>query len=295
MTLKLNCPIFIVGTGRCGSTILNKLLAEHPNLGFLTTASVVFPSNIQLQKLILQLWQNPIFGPLLRLRVIAGEAWPFWDQYIAGFSESYRDFGATDVTKKQIQRLRQEIPTLLSIKRHRLLFKFTGWTRIGFIKEVFPDAKIIHITRDPRAVVSSMLHIDFWKGRMGPYRLNWGGLTPNELEIWNHYNQSFIALAVIEYKRILEAYHESTNILSPEDKRDILDVSYSELCDNHLEQMTKILDFCELEKDPKYIQKISSYKVRNQNHKWKEYLTKQQQEQLETVVNELNLNRYHDY
>jgi len=289
---ELDRPIFVVGTGRCGSTILNKMLAEHPDLSFLTTASNVFPSNISIQRLVLNMWSKPIIGPLLRMRLIAGEGWNFWDQYVPGFSRSYRDFKAGDITKYQKKKLLKELPQLLTNKRNRLLIKFTGWTRIGFIKEVFPDAKIIHITRDPRAVINSMMHIDFWTGRLGPYHLNWGVLTQEELAIWNKFDQSFIALAVIEYKRILAAYHESLENLSQQDKQDVLDLSYSNLCEKHEESITKVLSFCDLDNHPEFMKTLSSYKLKNQNDKWKSNFTSQQQQTLEAAIQEMELNRY---
>ena len=292
---ELNKPIFIVGTGRCGSTILNKMLAEHPDLSFLTTASNVFPSNLSIQRLVLNMWNIPIMGRLLRMRLIAGEGWNFWDQYIPGFSRSYRDFKAEDITKYQKHKLQNELPQLLTKKRIRLLIKFTGWTRIGFIKEVFPDAKIIHITRDPRAVANSMMHVDFWTGRQGPYHLNWGALTQEELEVWNKFDQSFIALAVIEYKRIITAYHKSLEHLSQEEKQDVLELSYSNLCEDHDELMNKVLNFCDLDKHPKFLNMLSSYKLKNQNDKWKSNLTKKQQQELETIIKELDLNKFDNY
>lgn len=295
MTNELDRPIFIVGTGRCGSTILNKMLAEHPQLAFLTTASNVFPSSPGLQKQVLRMWDKPLLGPLLRLRLIAGEGWNFWDQYIPGFSRSYRDFRAEDITKHQKLILQKELPKLLTKSRNRLLIKFTGWTRIGFIKEVFPDAKIIHITRDPRAVVNSMLHVDFWTGRLGPYHLNWGVLNQEELAIWDKYEQSFIALAVIEYKRILTAYHDSLKSLPVEQKQDILNLSYSSFCNDHYEMMTKILSFCNLDKHPKFMENISSYKMRNQNDKWRSNFTTQQQKILEDAILELGISQYDNH
>ena len=294
MNNKIDRPIFIVGTGRCGSTALNKILSEHPNLSFLTTASVIFPSHIKLQKLVLNLWNKPILGNLLRIRLIAGEAWPFWDQYIAGFSRIYRDFTAEDITAYQKQELRKQIPKLLSKQRHRLLIKFTGWTRVGFIKEVFPDAKIIHIARDPRAVINSMLHITFWSGRMGPYLLNWGGLTEEEKIIWEKYNQSFISLSAIEYKKIMSAFYNSLQSLPQALKGDVLNLQYSNLCENPESEIDKVLSFCDLEKDSKFMEFVSNYKLINQNNKWKTYLTISQQQQLENISHELNLTQYYD-
>ncbi|MFK5949812.1 MAG: sulfotransferase [Methylococcales bacterium] len=292
MDRKLDRPIFIVGTGRCGSTVLNKMLAEHPHLAFLTTASNVFPTNLGLQKLVLRMWNKPVMGSLLRLRLIAGEGWNFWDQYIPGFSRSYRDFRADDITQNQRSKLKKDLPKLLTNTRNRLLIKFTGWTRIGFIKEEFPDAKIIHITRDPRAVINSMLHINFWTGRLGPYHLNWGGLTQEEIKIWDQYNQSFVVLALIEYKRIMSAYHKSVQSLTDIHKEDVLEISYSQLCENHKEKIDEVLTFCELDTPPQFLKKISSYKLRNMNDKWKSNFTSQQQIILENAIREMDLNHF---
>lgn len=292
MPYELDRPIFVVGTGRCGSTILNKILSEHPNLSFFTTATTLFPSWITFQRVILSVWDKPLLGSLLRLRLIAGEAWPFWDQYIPGFSRCFLDFRATDVTNIQKQRIQNDLYKLLTKKRHRLLIKFTGWTRIGFIKEVFPDAKIIHITRDPRAVVNSILHVNFWTGRLGPYHLNGGFLTPTEMEIWNSYNQSFIALAVIEYKRVLNMFHESLQTLPQNAKHDVLDISYNQLCLDPKTQINRVLEFCGLEKNPKFMKLISKYELKNQNDKWKTNLTSHQKQELETVLQDLDLTHF---
>lgn len=295
MTSKLDRPIFVVGTGRCGSTVLNEMLAEHPNVSFLTTASNLFPTNFNLQKLVLFMWNKPLIGHLIRLRLIAGEAWPFWNHYIAGFSRSFRDIKADDVTLLQKRHLKHDLPRLLTNRRHRLLVKFTGWTRIGFIKELFPDAKIIHIIRDPRAVVNSMLHVRFWRGRLGPYNLNWGGLTQEEMDIWNQYNQSLIALATIEYGRILSAYHESIQRLPDNARQDIMEISYNSFCENHQFHMKKVLMLCGLEEHPMFMKKLSQYNLKSQNDKWESNLSIQQKKDLDKIIKELGLNCYDNY
>ncbi len=290
----LDRPIFIVGTGRCGSTVLTKMLAEHPHLAFFTTVSNAFPNIFFLQKIALGVWNAPLLGPLLRQRVIAGEAWTFWDNHIAGFSKSYRDFKAADVSIEQKTRLSNSLPRILSSERCRLLVKYTGWTRIGFIKEVFPDAKILHIRRDPRAVVNSLLHTEFWSGRRGPYHLNWGPLNDAELAIWDHYDQSFIALAAIEYKKIIDEHQRSIQDLATEQQRDIIDIPYSRLCNDTASQLREILQFCCLAEDKRFFQRTEKYKITSQNEKWKRNLTSYQQKQLLQVMDELELTQYYD-
>jgi len=48
--MEVRRPIIIVGTGRCGSTLLFRLLAMHPNVGWLSTFNEVFPTQLWLSR-----------------------------------------------------------------------------------------------------------------------------------------------------------------------------------------------------------------------------------------------------
>ena len=61
---------------------------------------------------------------------------------------------------------------LLAEYRNRLLLKITRWPMIGFLLEIFEEAKFVHMMRDGRAVTNSMLNVGFGRGRGGPK--NWG-------------------------------------------------------------------------------------------------------------------------
>ncbi|MEJ7803733.1 MAG: sulfotransferase, partial [Candidatus Limnocylindria bacterium] len=41
---RVEQPLIIVGTGRCGSTMLHRLLARHEQVGCLSTWNETFPS-----------------------------------------------------------------------------------------------------------------------------------------------------------------------------------------------------------------------------------------------------------
>lgn len=68
--------------------------------------------------------------------------------------------------------IKRKLPVVLSKtltkKRNRLLFKITGWPRVGFLHEIFEDAKFIHLIRDGRAVAYSLLQQPWWEGWRGP-------------------------------------------------------------------------------------------------------------------------------
>ena len=73
---------------------------------------------------------------------------------------------------------------LLVRKRNRLLIKITGWPRIGYLNEIFSDAKFIHILRDGRAVANSLINVEFWRGWQCPQNWRFGRLTEKQQKEW---------------------------------------------------------------------------------------------------------------
>ncbi len=90
-------------------------------------------------------------------------------------------------------------------KRNRLLVKITGWPRLGYLHEIFPDAKFIHVVRDGRAVVNSLINVDWWDGWKGPQNWRWGDLDLSQTDEWEKYGKSFVVLAGIQLKIIMNA------------------------------------------------------------------------------------------
>jgi len=119
----------------------------------------------------MQAFDFPIVGKLSRERLRPGEAYSFWEYHCKGFSTPCRDLVLDDVTKKVGERLPRMFAQLLTRRRNRLLTKITGRPRIGFLRESFSDAKFIHIRRDGRAVINSMINVDWWWGWRGPQEM----------------------------------------------------------------------------------------------------------------------------
>src|SRR5215211_1604235 len=283
-----NRPIILVGAGRSGSTLLHRMLCKHANFAWLPGALCRrFPKNPELYRLFLQGLDYPILGKHLE-GIGPAECYPFWEYHCRGFSAPYRDLTASDVTertKKRIQDAMSKIPTR---KRHRLLIKITGWPRIGFLSDIFRDAKFIHVVRDGRAVANSFLHVYFWSGWKGPENWGWGELSPVQEEEWARYDQSFVVLAAIHWKILMDAME---NAKTPLGGDNFLELKYEHLCSDPFNTLRKLIVFCELDWAEDFEHKLRTFEVRNTNYKVQQDLTAKQQSDLEDVLGD-HLRRY---
>ena len=128
-------------------------------------------------------------------------------------------------------------------RRNRLLLKITGWPRIGYLNEMFEDARFIHIMRDGRAVASSLMHVDFWRGWYGPQGWRAGMLSPEDQALWESYDRSFTALAGIEWRIQMRAMEAARKQLDP---RLFMEVRHEAFCEQPMKTFRRVLEFAEL-------------------------------------------------
>ena len=156
-------PIIIVGTGRCGSTLLHRLLARHESLGWLSTFNEVFPTQTWLSTFS-ALYRTPLPDRLRHAKAFPKpfEAYRFWEHFLPGFSRRDRPLTAADVPDPGIEPVRRATSSVLRFQRRdRLLVKVTGWSRIQYFDRIYPGAQFVSLRRDPRAVVSSWEQADW--------------------------------------------------------------------------------------------------------------------------------------
>ena len=151
--MRITKPIIIVGTGRCGSTLFHRLLAKHPQLMWLSPLCYKYPDRPGWNRMAVTVMDNPLLSRLFGEKIRPGENYRFWDKYAYGFSEPCRDLVRSDVTPRVKKQVRAALESMLTARRNRLLIKITGWPRIGFLNEIFEDAKFIHVLRDVRVPV----------------------------------------------------------------------------------------------------------------------------------------------
>ncbi len=212
--------VFVLGTGRCGSTMVQEALARHPGAGFVSNlddrsslASVGERLNNPLYRMVpqgLTRKGRARFAPSEGYRVLDREVSPI-------LSRPWRDLTAADVTPWLAERTRRFFESRAE-KQGRGVFihKFTGWPRAGFLAAVFPDARFIHVVRDGRAVANSWLQMSWWEGFNGPDHWQWGPLANGFAGEWSESGHSFPVLAGILWKILIDAHDAAAAALASE-------------------------------------------------------------------------------
>jgi hypothetical protein len=278
-------PIFITGLGRSGTTIIHTLLSKHSNVNWLSLLCAKFPERLYLNRWLMRALDVPLVNVYLKRRFVPLEDYPFWDHYYGGFGYPGRDLFASDVDVSTAKSIRRAFSQLVTVKKNRVLIKITGAPRISFLHAIFPDAKFIHVTRDGRAVAASRMKAPFWNGWRG-----WRGfsLWPERMpahyeQEWERHGFSFVALAGIEWKAHID---QMTEVRRDYPHINIMEARYETFCADPVGQLREIANFCELEWDAKFENRMKQEYVSSENSKWQSQFTEEQQAILQDVLAE---------
>lgn len=281
VTARVEKPIFIIGVGRSGSTIFHRMFSEHPHVVWVSGLCDRHPARPALSRALQRMIDWPLVNRPLKRHYEPEECYRFWNHHCIGFAQPCRDLLASDVTELNRRQIPAAMAELLTHRRRRLLHKITGWPRIGFLRELFPDARFIHICRDGRAVANSLLEVDFWQGWHGPDRWRWGEISATQRAEWEHHGKSFVALAGLQWKLLMEATAEAAARIP---SAQFMQLRYEDFVSDPIRYFRDVTKFCELEWRPRFEKAIGRYSLRSANDKWRRDLTPEQQAVLESVL-----------
>ena len=269
-----NPPVFILGHWRSGTTYLHELLSEDPQFCYVTLWHTMLPDSYPLLEPMKHFMAKflPSTRPMDNMAVDidgpyeeeAGIAvlspWSFFHAFHfpknaeEQYEKSIHYTGLSEKEKEEWDKSYYDFMKTVSYtnKGKRLLIKDPANTaRIPTLLKLFPDAKFIHIKRNPYKVYLSMVKM----------RNN----VPRKLAL-QKYDKEIIEQQVInDYKRLMTAFFEQKKMI-PSDN--YVEISYEELVKNPLEQVKKIykkLKLSGLEKGlpgmNRYLESKKDYKV----------------------------------
>lgn len=255
--------LFVLGTGRCGSTLAHEVIARHPEVGFL--------SNIEDRSRWLE-WTGRWSGAAYRhvpdrltekgrVRYAPSEGYRILARKVSPMlCDPSRDLVAADATPWLAARL-HELFDGHAEREARPLFshKFTGWPRTGFLEAVFPGSRYVHVVRDGRAVANSWLQMPWYDGHRGPDHWLFGPIPPVYREEWEASGRSFVLLAGIAWKMLIDAYGEARRALPG---AQWLEVRYEDLVADPGGTFEEILEFAGLTRDGRFDRALARHEFR---------------------------------
>jgi hypothetical protein len=204
---------FVVGTGRCGSTLIQEVLARHEDVGFVSNLDDRFRWETAGAQVAAYRRLPPRFTAKGRARFAPSEAYRALSREVSPIlADSFRDLTADDATPWLAERFRRFFEQRAEQQRLPLfLHKFTGWPRVGFVDAILPDVRYIHIVRDGRAVANSWLQMPWWRGHLGPEQWHFGVLPPHLQQTWDASGRSLVVLAGLAWHLLMDAYDEAAS------------------------------------------------------------------------------------
>jgi hypothetical protein len=285
------CQIaFLLGAGRSGTTLLYKMLSLHPEVTFISNYDRVAPVWMPVSLLTrgvapfpgVKRWAwfqsggnaNLRWGERSRIKRLIPSPVEGEDIYLrCGLPTALRsDYRLSPATVQCLRRRFSRIATQAGGKI--LLSKRTANNqRVPLLREIFPDARFIHMIRDGRAVAYSLPRVTWWPD----HEIWWAGRTPRELASTGEEPLAICARNWVEDVRAVQAG------LAMVPAEEVHELRFESLMAHPLDELRSILVFLGLSWSPKYEAAVRSLNLRGARVDWK---TAWSEKQVSTVTRE---------
>jgi len=266
-------PVIVVGTGRCGSTFLHRLLAFHEQLGWLSTFNETFPRRHWLSAFS-RLYAAPLPRRVKEMKAFPKpfEAYRFWESYLPGFSRRESPQVPEEIDAAWIEPAREATRRVLRFHgRERLLVKVTGWARIAYFDRIYPDARFVFLQRDPRSVVSSWIKAGWLDVTSSPDSPSWQwGPVPDEyMEAWSDLGGGPQLSTALKIRLDLDDIAANTALIPDR----VHELTYEDLITEPKPALRELCRFAELPWTPAFERTIAATEFYDSTRTWEKHLS----------------------
>jgi hypothetical protein len=156
---------------------------------------------------------------------------------------------------------------------------------MSILSSAFPDAQFIHVIRDGRAVVHSLLRTKFWRAKGGVQEPFWkGGLTNEELRFWRESDNDPGVLAALQWIKVIRvARVESQEIGESRYK----EIRYEDFVESPQAAFQQLFDFCGMSNSELVYRYLGDGVLLNMNYKYRTEFSDHNIEKLTAVMEPL--------
>ena len=260
-------PVFLVGTGRCGSTIVDSILSMHPQLAWMSSWVDTFPRFPALAI------GNRIWGISALNRFLESRYFPTPVEPYDTFKKITQHFRSETMENEVVTEAREKIvPLIEKIRRYhgrpRYLAKLVGRpVKIELFAHLFPDARFVHVARKMKPTLSSLMKIHFYR--------DWG---PIDDWYWDDIPEAYMDF----YEREGRAEELGAAIRLYMNRRQLdlqlqrvepsrwMELRYADFVEDPVCQIHAVCDFCQLPMDMAYEKSVRQRDVYpGTEDKWK--------------------------
>jgi hypothetical protein len=274
-------PIFLIGTGRCGSSLLLRLLGGHPDLAWFSHWSARFGASFAALARVHRLpgGEDWLPNPASRLVPQPTESYAPLRQATGGLFTAPRELDAAEATPEITARLRAMAHRhVVAQGAERFLMKHTGFPRVAFLRAAFPDATFVHVVRDGRAVATSLCKVDWWSGEA---QWGWGPLSEADRAAYADSGYHELVLAGL-YWRALMARYDDVRAATPPDQ--LLEVRYDALIADPVGALRGLCAFADLPWSEVLERRIRAVAVTSDDVGWRRRVTDAEAAMLERLL-----------
>jgi hypothetical protein len=256
-------PIFIVGCGRSGTTLITDILGKHKDIADFSEANDLWdPNGYPWRYSDLKRppeWLDPITFNRL-----------WWEDISRGY---FRVIKGTFGAFQKISR-----------KKYFLNKSPMNTFKISYITEIFPDASFIHVYRDGRAVVYSYMQKERQKMIQMPKPYKKKGFYYEEDELLEILGKFWVA-HITEIER-------QNKIFILKRKTSILEICYENFCEHPQIELNKIFKFVKV--NEKRIDLSELPDIQNRNYKFQQNLSKGQINKITSIMKDTLVTKGYD-
>jgi len=234
----LHHPVFIIGCGRSGTSLLARLLSKHPEIANWSEANEIWDPGWYPRSL-----SDDNSPPLAFDPMVFTARW--WEENCKRTNEIRAIFGAYQ---------------WLDRKSYFLNKSPFNTFRIPYLMQFIPEAHFIHLVRDGRAVVYSYAHRLHRKNKL----MEWP--DTHKIRFSNSFDDLAVWLSSFWKMNIEEVMQrDKSHMLSKQDK--LIEFKYEELCSNPFAVLKNIFDWMGLNY-PSILLEREIRRIENRNDKW---------------------------
>jgi hypothetical protein len=251
-------PIFVVGTGRCGSTIVDSILAMHPQLSWMPSW-VDTSGGYPVFAVVNRLWGRRFMDRYRESRFFPTPVEPY-----EVFERICQHFPREDVSEDVIAEAREKlVPVIDAIVRFhgnpRYLAKVVGRpVKVEMFATLFPNARFVHVTRGLKPTLSSLLKVHFFTGWGMIEDWKWDDIPADQIEFYRSRGESEVVGIAIRL-RLNRVEIDRQLALVPPDLQ--IEVGYKDFVANPIEHLGRIADFAALSMESGFVERVRARNI----------------------------------